>query len=114
MTVTVERGARAVGTDPPAGPHRPRTRDSYALFLLPGVNHCGGGPGPDDVDAVSALEAWVERATAPDVIVARHLTNGVVDRTRPVYPYPVVARYSGAGDPKDASSFVPVEPPRRR
>lgn len=93
---------------------RAATIDFFRLFLVPGVNHCGGGPGPDDVDALSALEAWVEHATAPDVIVARHLMNGVVDRTRPVYPYPVLARYSGSGNPKDASSFVPAEPQRRR
>jgi len=92
---------------------RAATIDFFRLFLAPGVNHCGGGPGPDDIDALSSLETWVERGTAPDVIVARHVTNGVIDRSRPMYPYPVLARYSGSGSPTDAASYVPVDPKRR-
>ncbi|GAC1658369.1 MAG: tannase/feruloyl esterase family alpha/beta hydrolase [Gemmatimonadaceae bacterium] len=90
-----------------------RPDDFVRLFLVPGVHHCAGGPGPDQVDALSALETWVERGVAPDVIIARHLTNGVVDRSRPVYPYPTLARYAGTGDPTQASSFVPLKPKDR-
>jgi hypothetical protein len=42
-----------------------------------------------------------------------HLSNGVVERTRPVFPYPVLAHYSGKGDPKQADSFVPLDPSQR-
>ncbi|GAC1648233.1 MAG: tannase/feruloyl esterase family alpha/beta hydrolase [Gemmatimonadaceae bacterium] len=90
-----------------------RVDDFVRLFLVPGVHHCAGGPGPDDLDALSALENWVEHGIAPDVIIARHLTNGVVDRSRPVYPYPTLTRYAGMGDPTQASSFVPLRPKDR-
>ncbi len=76
------------------------------LFLAPGVNHCGGGPGPDQFDALAALEGWVERGVAPERIVAAHLTHGVVDRTRPLCAYPRVARYLGHGSTDDAASFA--------
>jgi Tannase and feruloyl esterase len=56
------------------------------------------------------LEDWVEKGQAPDKLIASRLSNGVVERTRPIYPYPVLARYSGKGDPKQADSFVPFEP----
>lgn len=90
-----------------------RAADFVRLFLVPGVHHCSGGPGPDDVDALSALESWVERGIAPEVIVARHVTNGVVDRTWPVYPYPTLTRYSGAGDPTLDRTFRPSRRRRR-
>ena len=84
----------------------PETDDFLRLFLVPGVHHCGGGPGPSELDTLSALEGWVERGQAPDVIVAQRSVNGVVERTRPVYPYPAQARYSGQGDPMRADSYV--------
>jgi tannase/feruloyl esterase len=55
---------------------------------------------------VSALEQWVEHGKAPDRIIASHSTNGIVDRTRPLCPYPQVAAYTGTGSTDDASSFV--------
>ncbi len=76
------------------------------LFLAPGVNHCGGGPGPDQFDALGALERWVERGVAPQRIVASHLTHGVVDRTRPLCAYPRVAKYLGHGSTDDAANFA--------
>jgi feruloyl esterase len=75
------------------------------LFLAPGVNHCGGGPGPDQFDALAALEGWVERGIPPERIVASHLTHGVVDRTRPLCAYPRVAKYTGHGSTDDAANF---------
>ena len=77
----------------------------HRLFMVPGMLHCGGGPGPNTYDAQGALEAWVERGIAPDSIVATHLTNGVPDRTRPLCPYPKVATYKGTGDVNRAESF---------
>jgi feruloyl esterase len=92
---------------------RQKTEDFFRLFLIPGVHHCGGGPGLTDFDAVTLLENWVEKGQAPDVLIARHSANGVVERSRPVYPYPIQARYLSAGDPKQAASFGPVDPTRR-
>jgi Tannase and feruloyl esterase. len=83
-----------------------KTQEFARLFLAPGMQHCGGGPGPDTFDAVSAVERWVEEGQAPKQIVASHQTHGQVDRTRPLCPYPQIATYAGKGDPRDAASFV--------
>jgi len=82
----------------------------YRLFMAPGTTHCGGGPGPSTFDMQSALEAWVEKGIAPEQIIATHVTNGVVDRLRPLCPYPKVATYKGKGDTNDAANFVCKEP----
>jgi feruloyl esterase len=76
------------------------------LFLEPGMGHCGGGEGPNVFDKVGAMEQWVEKNQAPERIVATHLTNGKVDRTRPLCPYPQVAQYKGSGSIDDAANFV--------
>ena len=91
---------------------RAATQDFFRLFLIPGVHHCGGGPGLSDFDALTLLENWVEKGQPPDVLLASRKVDGVTERTRPIYPYPTLARYSGKGDPKQAASFVPVEPKR--
>jgi len=82
-----------------------KTGDFMRLFMVPGMNHCGGGPGPNTFDAVTALSNWVEKKQAPDVLPGAHMTNGVADLTRPLCPYPQVAQYSGQGDVKDAANF---------
>jgi len=92
---------------------RASTEDFFRLFLIPGVHHCQGGPGLTDFDALTLLENWVEKGQAPDALMARRLANGVVERSRPIYPYPVLARYSGSGDPKQAASFAPHDPTRK-
>jgi feruloyl esterase len=74
--------------------------------MAPGMGHCGGGEGPNTFDMVDALERWVEQGTAPDRIVASHLTDGKVDRTRPLCPYPQIAQYTGSGSTDEAASFV--------
>jgi Tannase and feruloyl esterase len=79
---------------------------SYRLFMEPGVGHCGGGAGPYRFDAVGVLEQWVEKGLAPDSIVAAHEVGGVVDRTRPLCPYPQVAVYKGSGSTNEAANFV--------
>ena len=76
------------------------------LFLAPGMGHCGGGEGPNTFDAVAALERWVERSQSPDRLEASHSSNGSIDRTRPLCPYPQVARYTGTGSIDDAANFV--------
>src|SRR5579862_8046760 len=76
------------------------------LFLAPGVEHCGGGPGPDRFEALEAVEKWVAQSIAPDRIVASHSSNGVVDRTRPLCPFSQVARYLGTGATHDPTNFI--------
>ncbi len=75
------------------------------------MSHCSGGPGPNTFDMLTALENWVEDGIAPDRIIASHLTKGAVDRTRPLCPYPKVARLKKIGlDPNKAENFNCVKP----
>ena len=89
-----------------------KTTESVRLFMVPGMGHCGGGEGPNTFDMVSALEQWVEHGKAPTEIIASHSTNGVVDRTRPLCPYPQVATYKGTGSTDEAANFVCKAPSR--
>ena len=59
-----------------------KTKSFFRLFTAPGMGHCTGGPGPNQFDALGALEQWVERGIAPDTLVATHSTNGSIDRSR--------------------------------
>jgi len=80
--------------------------DEFArLFMMPGVTHCAGGVGPDQVDSVTAVIDWVEKGKAPDSLLASKVTDGKVVRTRPLCPYPQVARYSGQGSIDAAANF---------
>lgn len=76
------------------------------LFLLPGVLHCGGGSGCDDVNYPDVIRRWVEQNEAPSRIVARKLRGKEVVRTHPLCAYPMTARYNGAGSTDDAASFT--------
>jgi feruloyl esterase len=87
-----------------------KTQDFARLFMIPGMGHCQGGPGPDVFDKVGILEQWVEQSAAPDKISASHLTHGVVDMTRPLCPYPEVARWKGSDSTNDAANFACVNP----
>jgi tannase/feruloyl esterase len=82
-----------------------KTGDFMRLFMVPGMNHCGGGPGPNTFDALSALSSWVEKKQPPDMLLGTHLTNGTPDLTRPLCPYPQAAKYSGQGDVRSAANF---------
>jgi feruloyl esterase len=93
-----ENVTRALG-----GPARVDT--FYRLFMVPGMGHCGGGPGATSFDMLSPLEQWVEHARAPDQIVAARMTDGKVSRTRPLCPYPQTAHYRGVGSTDDAGNF---------
>ncbi len=84
--------------------------DSYRLFMVPGMAHCGGGAGPNQFNALAAVERWRESGTAPERIPAIHVTNNKVDLTRPLCPYPKVARYTGVGSTTDEANFVCVAP----
>jgi feruloyl esterase len=80
--------------------------DSFTkLYLLPGVLHCGGGPGPDQVDWLNVIRDWVEKGEAPDRLVVNKLKKGEVVLSRPVFPYPRTAVYDGQGDPNIEGSF---------
>jgi feruloyl esterase len=70
------------------------------------MQHCGGGPGPNTFDMLTALEQWVEKGNAPGEIIASHSTAGAIDRTRPLCPYPQVAHYKGSGSVDEAASFT--------
>ena len=83
----------------------PSVRDYFRLFLLPGVLHCGGGPGPDQVDWVKIIRGWVENGEAPERVVVSKMKDGKVAMTRPVFPYPRKAVYDGKGDPDSEKSF---------
>lgn len=81
------------------------TEDFARLFLVPGMFHCWGGINVDRFDAMTSLINWVETGKAPDSIPASRIENGQVTRTRPLCPYPQVARYAGNGDVNRAENF---------
>jgi feruloyl esterase len=83
-----------------------KVENAYRLFMLPGMDHCQGGEGPDRFDAIGAMEQWRENKKAPERLVASRIRDGKPDRTRPLCPYPQVAVYSGSGSTNDAASFV--------
>lgn len=79
------------------------------LFVVPSMWHCAGGDTLTDFDPFRALVSWVEGGRAPDRIVAEGRDpDGNVVRTRPVFPYPLRAKYSGSGSVDDAANFVPA------
>ena len=82
------------------------TRDFYRLFLVPGMFHCGGGPGCGNVDWLSAAVNWVEKGVAPSMLVGAHNEGGKTTRTRPICAYPNVAHYKGSGSIDEAGNFT--------
>jgi feruloyl esterase len=83
-----------------------KASSSIRLFMAPGMDHCFGGAGPNVFDAMEVIEHWVENGKAPDQIIASHMKGAMPDRTRPLCPYPQVARYKGSGSIDEAGSFV--------
>ena len=86
------------------------TKEFFRLFMVPGMAHCAGGNGPDSHDPVSAVVDWVEKGKAPESIVASRIVNSKVVRSRPLCPYPQVAKYSGQGSIDDAANFRCMAP----
>lgn len=84
-----------------------QTQEFARLYMMPGVNHCGGGPGTSSIDAFSPVVDWVENGNAPDTILgtAPATGNPFPGRTRPLCPYPSYARYKGTGSIELAESF---------
>ncbi|WP_260929382.1 tannase/feruloyl esterase family alpha/beta hydrolase [Novosphingobium sp. 9] len=99
-----------------------KTVDGFVRFyVLPGVYHCGGGDGPVISDLLEPLMLWVERGIAPAALAGVHRPRGpgmeqgagprqatlaAPDLTRPIYPYPYIAQYTGKGDVRVAANFV--------
>jgi len=83
----------------------PNVNDYMRLYLLPGVLHCEGGPGPSEVNWIQLIRDWVENGNAPERVVISKTEDGNVTMTRPVFPYPKNAVYDGIGDPNNESSF---------
>ena len=84
---------------------------NYRLFMVPGMDHCGGGSGPDRFNVLTAIDTWVETGRPPETIVASRMNqDGTVARTRPLCPYPKVAVYRGEGSTDDAASFYCAAP----
>jgi feruloyl esterase len=88
----------------------PRTEEFFRLFMVPGMTHCSGGNGTDRFDPVTAVVNWVERGQAPQVLQASRVVDNKTVRTRPLCPYPEVARYSGQGSIDEAANFRCVKP----
>ncbi len=89
--------------------HDPELPSYIRFYLLPGVLHCGGGPGPDRGDWLGLIRAWVEEGLAPERMVVAKVEEGDTLMTRPLLPYPREVVYSGSGDPNDASNYVEKE-----
>jgi feruloyl esterase len=83
-----------------------KVQENFRLFMVPGMNHCGGGLGTDQFDMLTALENWVEKKQAPASIPASRVANGQTVRTRPLCPYPQTATYKGSGSTDDAANFT--------
>jgi feruloyl esterase len=84
----------------------PQASSFTRLFLMPGVLHCGGGSGCDEVDWAALIRSWVEQGEAPSRIIARKLSGTQVVRTHPLCAYPMTARYNGTGSTDDAAAFT--------
>ena len=105
--------------------------DSFVrLYMVPGMQHCAGGPGPDDFGQLGispvndpqhnmylALEQWTEKGTAPSTVIASKTEGETpagpgakVKMTRPLCAYPQKAKYKGTGNPNDAASFACEKP----
>jgi len=105
-----EHSSKAQHEKDSAGKSMPGAVDNfYRLFMVPGMEHCGGGPGPGDFNALDAVVKWVEQGIAPDTLVATQAVSPGDDhkqiQQRLLCPYPSVAQYRGDGDINDASSY---------
>jgi feruloyl esterase len=82
------------------------TQKFFRFFSVPGMGHCGGGEAPNTFDAQTAIEGWVENGTAPAQLLATQNAAGKVVRSRPLCPFPQVAKHRGSGPIEDAASFT--------
>jgi feruloyl esterase len=109
-----------MGNQQPGDENADAVNNFARLFLVPGMHHCSGGPGPNVIaganqglppemdaqhDIVMALDRWVEDDVPPEKIIATHLADAVVDRTQLLCPYPQLAVYDGTGDVNQAQNY---------
>jgi feruloyl esterase len=84
-----------------------KTAEFARLFMASGVGHCAGGAGPWPIGQLDAILSWVEEGKAPETLLAtRRDRTGAVMRSRPLCPYPLVAKYRGSGSTDQAASFT--------
>jgi feruloyl esterase len=81
----------------------PDQDDWMRLFMVPGMGHCGGGPGPNSFDSIGTLDAWRTSGTAPAQMTGRNNQSGL---ERPLCPYPAYAAYDGTGDLADGANWA--------
>jgi feruloyl esterase len=85
------------------------TAGFYRLFMVPGMLHCNGGPGPNVVAALPAITAWVEHGKAPELLIAAKFRDNnptqPIERTRPLCAFPARAEWDGKGDKAKLESF---------
>ncbi len=104
-----------------------KTQQFYRVYLVPGLYHCSGGPGPTafgtstppskvdaEHDILTAARHWVEDGVGPEKLIGAHYVDNTpakgVAFERPLCMYPAIAKYKGSGDMKDASNFVCAKP----
>ena len=80
--------------------------DWLRVYMMPGMGHCRGGIGPDRADFLGAIDDWVENDAAPDAIEASRVSDGSVEMTRPLCPFPQAAVYTGSGSTSAVENFV--------
>jgi pimeloyl-ACP methyl ester carboxylesterase len=86
-----------------------KVKEFARLYLAPGVGHCAGGEGPNPVGLFEAVVSWVEKGVAPATLQAsRRRTDGTT-LTRPLCPYPTIAKWKGSGSTDDAANFICVD-----
>ncbi len=104
-----------------------KTKDFFRFFVINGMDHCSGGDGAWGIDYLAALDNWVSKGQAPEKLIGVHpklgvsldyygidtklLTPDQIEFSRPYFPHPLRAYYSGKGDPNDAANFVAVLTP---
>ena len=88
----------------------PNVEDYLRLYMLPGVLHCQGGPGPNEADWLEIIQDWVENGNSPDKVVLSKTENEKITMQRPVYPFPSKATYKGTGDPNKEDNFIKSSP----
>jgi feruloyl esterase len=106
-----EHGFQQVGFGGNGNGSLARTQSYARLFMVPGMYHCSGGPGPNVFDALTPLVTWVEGGVAPETIVATKFVNDTppaVQMTRPLCVFPKVAKYRGSGSTSIAANFACV------
>jgi hypothetical protein len=87
-----------------------KVREWFRVFMVPGMFHCRGGNAPNTFELLSELVKWVEKDQAPDRVVATQSGPQGVIRTRPLFPYPAYAKYTGKGDVNSEANWVSASP----